>query len=211
MLNKTSQKFRIIFLTRFVKELIKNSETAEAEAIRKILREKIKENIEKKNNEEKLNKIIEKKAVTRKLEELSKEKTPNRLKRMQINNFNIPQPKLPITIRNIQPSPEEKQIDLGELNPLIRDPTITSIECDGPGKNIIVRRIRGEKRITNIILNQEHIKKIIEIFSVASKIPKTEGIFKAAVGKFIISAIVSDIVSSRFLITKMSPLEYYAR
>jgi hypothetical protein len=209
MLKETSENFRIFFLREFTRELIKNSETAEAIALKKRLREKIKENIEKKENEERLNKIIEKKAITEELKEISiQENIPIRKKIIpKYQNLRISYPKIPETIRDIKPFPEEMQINLNVLNPLIKDPTVLSIECNGPGKNIIVRRIRGEKRTTNIILKEEEIKGIIEIFSKEAKIPSQEGIFKAAVGKLIISAISSEITGSKFIITKLSPFE----
>lgn len=209
MLNKTSKTFRTSFLLSFTRELIRNSENAEAIALKKRLREKIKENVEKKENEERLKKIVEKKAITEELKEISEKRIPESI-RTQIKT-RIPQPSVPSTIRNILPSVEEQQLDLGKLNPLIKDPTVISVECDGPDKNIIIRRIRGEKRITNIVLNEQEIKEIISIFSGAAKIPSHEGIFKAAVGKLIISAVISDVIGGRFLITKLSPFEYYGR
>lgn len=211
MLKQTSQKFRILFLTEFTKELIKNSETAEARAIRKTLREKIKENIEKKENEERLRKIVEQKAITKELENIAEQKIKPKSIKQIINQFTIPQPQIPITIQGVKPFPEEVEINLGKLNPLIKDPTVNSIECDGPGKNIIVKRIKGERRITNIILNEQEIREIIKIFSKQAKIPENEGIFKAAVGRLIISAITSDLIGSKFLITKMPLMEYYGR
>jgi ATPase subunit of ABC transporter with duplicated ATPase domains len=212
MLNQTSQEFRILFLLKFTEELIKNSQTAEALALRKRLREKIKENVEKKENEERLKRIVEKKAITKELEELSEERTKTQKKpKFEIKETKIPLPNIPITIKNIIPSPTEQEIDLGKLNSLIRDPTVISIECNGTGKNIIVRRIKGEKRITGIILDKNEIDRLIGLFSEEAKIPSHEGIFKAAVGKLVISAIISDIADSKFLISKLSPFEYYAR
>ena len=41
-------------------------------------------------------------------------------------------------------------------------------------------------------------------FSVASKIPVNEGLFKAAIGNLIISAVVSDIVGIKFVIRKIA-------
>jgi Flp pilus assembly CpaF family ATPase len=151
---------------------------------------------------------VEKKAITEELTEISRKRIPGRITRREIR---IPQPIVPSTIRNIFPSLEEQQLDLGKLNPLIKDPTVISIECDGPDKNIMIKRIREGKRITNIILDEQEIKEIIKTFSEAAKIPSHEGIFKAAVGKLIISAVISEIIGGRFLITKLSPFEYYGR
>jgi hypothetical protein len=212
MLSQTSPEIKLIFLLQFTKELIKNSETAEAIALKKRLREKIKENIEKKENEERLKKIVEKKAITEELKEISTQKDIELKKRITPKyskyfnkNIKIPQPRIPETIKDIYPFPENISIDLGKLNPFLKDPTVLSIECEGAGKNIIVRRIRGEKRTTSLIFKEEEIKNIINIFSREAKIPEQEGIFKAAVGNLIISAITSEITGSKFLITKLSP------
>ena len=53
------------------------------------------------------------------------------------------------------------------------------------------------------ILSKEEINEIIIKFSQASKIPTHEGVFRVAVGKFIFSAIISDVISSKFIIQKM--------
>jgi len=60
----------------------------------------------------------------------------------------------------------------------------------------------GTKR-TNIILNKEEIDQIIKKFSETAKIPLYEGIFRVVVGKLILSAIISDVIGSKFIIKKM--------
>jgi len=204
MLKKTSKEFRTFFLMEFTKELIKNSETAEIIAIKERLKQKIKENIEKKENQERLQRIVEEKTLIPKLKSISirekiRQRIPKRLK--------IPE-QIPPTIQSIKPIPTREQIDLGKINLLIKDPTVNTIECIGPEKNLLVKRRGGEKRITAIKLTEEEIREIIKKFSRAAKIPIEKGSFKAAVGKLIISAIISDTPGSKFLITKMSP-DYY--
>jgi hypothetical protein len=90
------------------------------------------------------------------------------------------------------------------INPLLKDNSIIIIECQGPGKNIIVKKY-NQINVTRIILNELEIKSIIEYFANEARIPLVGGILKAAVGNSIISAIVSEFVGSRFIINKTTP------
>ena len=60
----------------------------------------------------------------------------------------------------------------------------------------------GTKR-TNIILSKEDISDVIKKFSETTKIPLQEGIFRVAIGKLILSAIISEVIGSKFIIKKM--------
>ena len=102
------------------------------------------------------------------------------------------------------PQPLPTGFTLGKLDLFILDNKITSIECQGPGKLVLVKSL-GKVSSTQIILNQEEIQKIIEIFSKAAKIPVLGGVFKAAIGNLVITAVISDFVGSRFIINKYTP------
>ncbi len=114
----------------------------------------------------------------------------------------IPEQVLPPQFRYLKPTPSERQIDLGKLNPLVQDPLVKSIECGGPEQNIIVTESGGAKK-TSIILSKEEIDEIVEKFSKAAKIPIHEGVFRVVVGRLVFLAITSEIVGSRFIIRKM--------
>jgi hypothetical protein len=116
----------------------------------------------------------------------------------------IPEAPLPPTVQYLQPSPTNILINLGKLEPLAQDPKVRTIECNGPDEPIIVKGSMGT-RTTNIILNKNEINEVLLKFSQISKIPLSEGIFKIAAGRYVISAIVSEIVGSKFLIRKMAP------
>jgi hypothetical protein len=116
----------------------------------------------------------------------------------------IPEPKLPAEFEYLKPIPTTKEIDLDKLNPLVNDPQVREIECEAPNKPIIVYGSMG-RMPTEIILSNNEIEDMIERFSAASKIPVDIGVYKVVVGNLIFSAVVSDVVSSRFLITKMKP------
>ncbi len=93
---------------------------------------------------------------------------------------------------------------LAKLQSLIQDPMVLSIECPGPEKNILVRTYK-KLNITRFILTDSEIDKIINYFSEQARIPVIGGILKAAVENLIISAVKSDYVGSRFIINKMTP------
>lgn len=115
----------------------------------------------------------------------------------------IYEPPLPATVQYIKPIPNRREIDLGKLNPLIKDPLVKVIECNGSNEKIIVMGIMGRKP-TPITLNEEDIEDVIYTFSENSRIPVHEGIFKAVVGNLIISALVSEVIESKFIIRKVS-------
>ncbi len=203
-LESTPQKFRKVFLLAFTKELIKNSVPELKEAIEK----KEKKLIEQLFKIEKIKETFIPSKVSKpaglplkpriKFKALPKPfkipKIPPRLK--------IPFPKLPERLKDIKPVPRpEIKIDLGKLNPLIDDPVVQTIECNGPNEKIIIRD--PSQKVTDIVLSKEEIDDIIQKFSDAGKIPITEGVFRVAVGKLVLSAIVSNVVGSKFIIKKL--------
>ena len=114
----------------------------------------------------------------------------------------IPEPKLPSHLEYLQPIPTAGvEIDLFKLNPLIQDAAVRIIEVN-PDERVIVSGIMGTMPV-NIILNKEDIDRVINKFSEASKIPISEGIYKIVVGNLVLSAIVSETISSKFIIKKM--------
>lgn len=121
---------------------------------------------------------------------------------LQQARLTIPEQKLPIHLQYLQPTPTNKDIDLGKLTPLIRDPMVKIIDCPGPEQNLVVTGNMGIKK-TGIILGRDEINDIVEKFSKESKIPVHEGVFKVVVGRFIFLAIVSEIIGSRFTLRKM--------
>jgi hypothetical protein len=68
---------------------------------------------------------------------------------------------------------------------------------------VVVTGTMGTKP-TDIILSKEDIDRVINKFSEVSKIPATEGIFRVIVGNLILSAIISGVIGSKFVIKKES-------
>jgi hypothetical protein len=124
----------------------------------------------------------------------SQRATPSRLQ--------IVESRLPPTVQNLRPVPMQVEINLKKLSPLIKDPLVRVIECNGPGENIFVTGTMGRKR-TGIILNKEEIDEVMKIFSENTKIPIEEGMNKIVFGKLVLSAIVSEVIGSKFIIKKM--------
>lgn len=123
--------------------------------------------------------------------------------RANSSRIQIVESKLPSTVQHIRPIPMQVEINLKKLSPLIKDPLVRIMECNGPGENIFVTGTMGRKR-TGIILNKEEVDEIIKIFSESTKIPIEEGMNKIAFGKLVLSAIVSEVIGSKFIIKKMS-------
>ncbi len=210
-IQRTSEEFKTFFLLEFTRKLIENSGTSEVFELKNILKEE-----EEKQKE--LPKIIKRK-IEEKEELLSlpqKKEFLNPLPKPTIPKGNlyptqgleqnrvirIPRPRLPPGLEYLKPVPTNMQIDLEKLNPLIKDPLVKVIECDGSDVNVLVRGTMGTKK-TNIILSKEEIEQIIKKFSETTRIPIQEGIFKVIVGKLILLAIISEVISSRFIIKKM--------
>ncbi len=102
------------------------------------------------------------------------------------------------------PSAIPREFNLGKVNFLIQDPRVTVIECPGPGK-FILARTSGQTSMTKISLIQDEIQQILQKFSEQTRIPIISGLFKAAVGNLVVTAVISDLIGSRFIITKITP------
>ena len=234
MLEQTSRGFRTDFLLMFTKGIIENTETYKELVVKaevkdfvkrekkeemakisvpvlgeemksEIRKEEIKEFVHEKFKKES-EKIFEMEKVGL-LPELKMISKPLERQRPKIRKIppvlRIPEPQLPETVRHLRPAPTSEAIDLGKLNILIRDPLIKIMECNGPEENILVMGMMGRKP-TSIKLNREEVEETVGKFATASRIPVHEGLFKAAFGNLVISAVVSEIVGIKFVIRKIS-------
>jgi len=98
----------------------------------------------------------------------------------------------------------EPMEDYGKITPLLNDPTISSIECPGPGKQLFVIRA-GQRQMTRITLSENEIKDILQKIADAAHVPLPEGVFRAAVHDFHVNAIISDLIGAKFIIKKQTP------
>lgn len=199
-----NQKSRDLFLEEFTKELIKNSrkpgmEIALSEHPVKSYSEPIPQFIKRVIETQPMKTLPLIPNLPGKIQPRINF-TPN-----QIQPMNIPATKPgPAALVLPSPQPLPANFSLGKLDPLILDTKVTTLECPGPGKFVFVK-ILGRTSPTRITLSEEEIKKAIDTFSKESKIPVIGGLFKAAVGNLIITAVISDFVGSRFIINKYTP------
>ena len=183
------------FLYEFTKELILNSAPA-------YLRDK---ELDMQEKELKIKKDVE--------QELEKpiynqQKAPiiQKPEYVQINKPNIYIKKDNVYQNQNEPvrseSEELQGIQLGKIRGMINDLNVISIECPGPNKFIIISTLT--KVIpTQIMLNKNEINRIIESFSIESKIPRIGGVFKAIVNNLVITAIDSEYAGPKFIISKI--------
>jgi len=199
MLTKISDEFKIFFLLQFTKELIKNSVKNELIELETILKEEKRDTHQEiiKKIKERAEPILAKKEFKKPFSPIIKKRKP------QIPFLRIPEPILPKNLQYLKPAPTKLEIDLGKLNPLIKDPLVKSLECRGTEEPIIVRGGMGVKK-TNIILDKEEIDQTIKTFSETAKIPLQGGILKIVVGRLVLSAIISEIIGSKFIIKKIA-------
>lgn len=194
-----SDNFKRLFLIKFTEELILHSEKIELRNLQEIISIKEKKKFARKQ------KLV---AVPREIVSFEK-KIPVRQKRKFIMlketakpSLFIPESKLPEHLEYLKPMPTAGvEIDLWKLNPLIKDRVVRVIEVN-PDEKVVVTGSMGTKP-TNIILNKEDIDRIINEFSKISKIPIEEGVYRVVVGNLILSAVISEVIGSKFIIRKM--------
>ena len=89
----------------------------------------------------------------------------------------------------------------GKISPLLNDPSVSTIECLGANKELMIIRA-GQKQKTRVVLNADEIKEVLQKVADETHIPLLEGVFRASVKGFSINAVVSEMVGSRFVIKK---------
>lgn len=206
-LENSTEDFKKSFLLKFTKELIKNSIPELKFQIE--LREKFPMKTPSLIQSQQPVKVYEKPATMPISSQVkikpSFKPLPKSFKLLEMpERLKIPQTRLPQHLRYIKPEITPTKIDLGKLNPLINNPMIKTIECNGPNQRIIIRDT-SEKQ-TKIILTKKEIDEILEKFAKTAKIPiVSEGIFRVAVGRLVLSAIISKVIPSKFIIKKIKP------
>src|SRR3989338_2405587 len=121
------------------------------------------------------------------------------LTRPQIKPFSTPiQPPIsqpPKIMPSSKPTTNEK-INLGRITKFLLDPSVISVECPGPTKNIVVNQA-GKIQSTSVSLTKEEINTLMEEISDKTRIPITSGLFKAVFQDLLITAVTSEFVGSR--------------
>jgi hypothetical protein len=99
----------------------------------------------------------------------------------------------------------ETKIDntkLGSLIYLLSDSSVSSLECPGPGKPIVLNK-SGNMENSSMTFSQDDIKAVMDEISRKTGQKFDSGFVKAAIGNFIVSAVISDFVGTRFVIQKL--------
>lgn len=91
---------------------------------------------------------------------------------------------------------------------LMSDSSITSIECPGPGKQLIMSK-SGMISPTAVSLTADEINNIMKEVSRRTRIPINQGLFKTAFDGLILTAVVSEFVGTRFLLERMPQQPQY--
>ncbi|MSS74211.1 hypothetical protein EXS72_01055 [Candidatus Pacearchaeota archaeon] len=95
---------------------------------------------------------------------------------------------------------------IDKLNFLIRDPSVTEIECSDSEKNILVKK-GGSVQRTSVKLSIEEVYQLIGEFSQKTKIPVIDGTIKTAFNNLILTAVLSETLGPRFIIQKKNPFK----
>jgi len=227
LMQNKSEAFKIFFLIQFSKQLLRHSATYDISTLERILKEKTKQVIEKREREKERNKIklfelVEKKksfvvegTAPLKSKEVGKfeinksEHIPRKIMIRQsqsipppIQRPNIQFGQLPFNLQHIRPMPSSEPIDIGDLTPYLNDPSVSTIECNGSETIVLIKRGR-EMRKTDVTLSKEEIEAVLQAFSRAAKIPIHEGVYRVAVGRVILTAQISEQAGAKFVISKM--------
>ncbi len=101
-----------------------------------------------------------------------------------------------------------EKLTLGKIEPILRDPTVLSVECPGPTKNVLVGKVNGIQTAP-FSLTQEEINGIMNEISEKTRIPILQGLFKAVYNDLLVTAIISDYIGTRFFIQKRTPFGMY--
>jgi hypothetical protein len=120
----------------------------------------------------------------------------------------IPLPQQPYQPTKLRPGHRIETVNLGKLAGVLVDPSVLSIECPGPYKNLLVNR-SGSIQTSAITLTPEEINAMMHNVSEQTRIPITPGVFRAAVQDLLITAVLSDFVGTRFVIQKRNPFQRY--
>ncbi len=92
-------------------------------------------------------------------------------------------------------------LGLSQLDGILSDPYVQTIECPGPNKPLLIYK-GGAVQASKFNLTSDEIKGIIKDISEKTRIPLASGVFKAAYGNLIITAVMSDFVGTRFMVQK---------
>lgn len=122
--------------------------------------------------------------------------------------FNMRSPALQIS-RPLPPRPQRMQqsfldnpkTPLERIQRILADSSIRLLECPGPNKPLLVTQYGGVRSLP-LMLTKEEIDGLVKSLSERTRIPLSTGIFTAAFDQYIINAILSEFLGTRFVIQR---------
>lgn len=190
------EKFREVFLKSFVRGLIDQSYVPpQPKEIPEEKVEKPKKKVTIEEREEEMQKSIMPKRPMKRL--------PTRMP-MQKGKPAMQLPPLP-PVQNVPVGGEG--INLGKLTSILKDPAVMSVECPGPGRNLLVNK-GGMLQTTPVMLTKEEIDTLMQDISNKTRIPLIpSGLFRAAFQNLLVTSVISEFVGTRFIVRKRTPFE----
>jgi len=110
----------------------------------------------------------------------------------------VPRPSLPQKTYSVPPVITFSNPSLQQW---LQDQSIQSIECPGPGKPVVIVK-QNRPQITNTSFDAEAIQTFLQEVAEKTKIPIGEGLYKAIIGPYIITAVLSTIIGNRYIIQR---------
>jgi len=217
-------EYRSVFLKEFTKELILNidkidlrkEKTENIENFNEVserIRKKILEQIEKEYEYSQMrNQTIEgfnppmPKEIIKPLPTINLAKRGNFAASIKPQIIEFPKKSAPQNQPIPQPQPSIRFSSVDEIieaiKRLFNDSRVVLVECPGTDQFLLVRTT-SRVMLTRIKLTEAEIQGVVDKFSKNTKIPIINGLLNATEDNLNMSAIISDIAGSRFLIKKV--------
>jgi len=143
---------------------------------------------------------IEKKIEEKPLERIEVKALPQQVPVIMQTPIIIQKPEV------IQKTPEKINLPIMDrISPILADPSVQSINCPGPDKNITIMR-NGTIQTVAMSFTAEDITNFLKDVAEKTKIPLLPGLFKVVFQNLIITAVISEFVGTKFMIEKrMTP------
>lgn len=198
MLKRPKKKIREKFLKDFTEQLI---EAKSDEIMKDLKSQQQKIRVKRARDVEKLKKKYIKPQPRARPRPRAKPKAKPSTKTKPKPKKRLPRP-VPVSQKLVPLNVPTPHLDLGKLNELIADQAVQSIECPGSNKKLIIKK-NNQTMKSDIKLTKQEITHVVTEFSEKARIPLMEGMLRARVGNLQISAVVSKLTSSRFIITRI--------
>lgn len=198
MKDEFSDNFKRNFLISITKEMIKHSVKIDIVKLENIIKSKEKTNYIKPIPSKKI--ILREKNDDRSETNIQYKKV---IKESEENPLLFPKKNIEIPLNYTKPvRMREEEIELYKVSSLMENPE-TKMIIANPDEKVSIVTATGTE-VTDLVLSREDINRIISSFSEKSKIPIKEGVYKVNFRNLTLSAIISEVIGSRFVIKRNS-------